>query len=705
MRKILMLFIALSFLLINSCKEDGSTEPTDDRNPGNNTVTENIGSSGGEIGNDDFTLVVPSGAFSDSYELKVSEGNDDSGYDVVSDVFKLEGFPSDLREPVKLRVKANTTSENVKIMFKYDNLIKSEWKNGLGTMFLDAQLVDGFYEATLDIESTGRPMMAKANDDPLNDYSVINPYVSAILDIQIIESNNGLFKIHYPLGVSEQSVAPLVGYLNNAFNKIKQMGFDVNRRDKWPLLISLEKLADNVDGQACFSWWGINYSSIQLNTNHLNNSLKMKTSVGHELLHIFQDFYDPSGKTHLWLDEATAVWFEELVSEKQDYVSEQIVGFEHAPFKGIAAVNKMPLKDNNKEDQTHYGYGLAPLIKYIVEMEGEQVVAKMYEEIEKGTAACNVIEEVTNESIMYWLESFYSDYILLNLYSDMSIITFTDGIATEEIEMTNMTENLRITERYDDVSARLYKIKFDYLYEEQYNYRLYIEPQWASTAIYKYKGSNIEKLGYFPGATNIYDTNHYLNEKTNLLILVFNGIRNSTFTGSKNISLVLEPKEMQQTNLGDKSWIRFDFNYRRGIDEYAYSGWSETEITNYDSDSEILTGYAEYSDTYFQGTINIEINFSDNGQMIDELTYHVVSSAKGNSDKSHSFEIIKLVNIPITYIGSDDLEYNVDDNEVCSKVASYEMKYWNYDGELEYDYGTSSVWCDSESQIRIEITK
>jgi hypothetical protein len=91
--------------------------------------------------------------------------------------------------------------------------------------------------------------------------------------------------------------------------------------------------------------------------------------------------------------------------------------------------------------------------------------------------------------------------------------------------------------------------------------------------------------------------------------------------------------------------------------------------------------------------------------MIDELTYHVVSSAKGNSDKSHSFEIIKLVNIPITYIGSDDLEYNVDDNEVCSKLASYEMKYWNYDGELEFDYGTSSVWCDSESQIRIEITK
>jgi hypothetical protein len=689
-------------LIIFSCKDDSPIEPDDSR-PGDGDgqliTSKTIGPSGGEIGNNSFVFSVPSGAFSENTYLEVSEIDNTSGFESVSKVYKVEGILTGFNNAIKIKIKPiSTNNQDVKILFMYDNLIRSTWQKGDGFMFLDAQLVNGFYETELNVgNSHTRPKLLKTFDDPeIGDFVQICGKFVAVVSQKTYNSSSGHFRIYYPSTVSSSSIVSMNGYLEDAYDKITNTGFGWAKRSKWPLEVTVTSLGSEVYGQASFSYlWGINYSTIKVNLSHVNEVDELRTSLSHELLHIAQDFYDPFSWEHLWLDEATAVWFEELNSTQSQYVSSAMDGYYTASLLGIANISQ-----KSTGDQGGYGYGLAPMIKYVVQKEGESAVSLMYKLIESGAKPCNVIDDVTTESVSDWFEPFLSDYILGKIYPGVSASYFISDARTEKYDVTHVYVQDRLTENYDDLSGRLYNFTFKYSVNEEKNYKMSFEPQWANITLFKYRGSStIEKLGDWPGLVNVQDLNAYVSGNYGILALVTNGIHNSSYTGNKSISLAIETKEMQnQIDFTKFKILHIGLETQHGADRCAVVVW-DAEIQSY-SEGHFTASYYENS---YEGNViitkEVEIFINTDIPMITSCTVNSSHTSYG----VHTEQRFTCENIPFWYydaLHDKDLAFDVYGEEACSKLTDFYYYSIDQAGNVE-EWGLDAIYCNEYSDIEI----
>jgi len=103
----ILLIIMLAFLL--SCSKDKPSSPS---GPDYKLVeSATVGPAGGTFGNEDFSLVVPAGAFSSDADLKLYETSEEQPYDEygVSNTFRLEGLPADYSQSLEVRIKYRGT--------------------------------------------------------------------------------------------------------------------------------------------------------------------------------------------------------------------------------------------------------------------------------------------------------------------------------------------------------------------------------------------------------------------------------------------------------------------------------------------------------------------------------------------------------------------------------------------------------------------
>ena len=108
MKKYTFLFLISLFLLI-SCKDDKPTEPVDETPEVLNEST--IGTEGGKLEIEDFSLTVPEGAFDANGHLKLIALTDENpfGSSGVTRFFQIEGFPTQYSKPLELKIKFEGT--------------------------------------------------------------------------------------------------------------------------------------------------------------------------------------------------------------------------------------------------------------------------------------------------------------------------------------------------------------------------------------------------------------------------------------------------------------------------------------------------------------------------------------------------------------------------------------------------------------------
>jgi hypothetical protein len=165
-------------------------------------------------------------------------------------------------------------------------------------------------------------MPSRAAGTYVHTFWVVSNYLS-------LRSDDGHFEVTFPAQFSsivEQEVIPA---LKSYYALIEGLGFDWSKRTSWPLAVNIQPLSSSnntVYGAAITSMLGINNYSLQLNSNLLTTDKinDMKLTAAHELFHLAQFLYDPRNvilraKTAgewLWLDEASAVWFEVYAHRK-----------------------------------------------------------------------------------------------------------------------------------------------------------------------------------------------------------------------------------------------------------------------------------------------------------------------------------------------------------------------------------------------------
>lgn len=146
--------------------------------------------------------------------------------------------------------------------------------------------------------------------------------------------------------------------MEQVFQRMKEFGFNVEKRTKWPMDVFVTTLPSNAKKQTKIyglyvsSPWGINHGHIDLSRSLFMsfNSDETTSVFGHEFMHYVQECYVSSMYKRLhWLDEATATFFEKYFGGRPDHGSRQ-----YQLYEGI-----LPASDSPDE-----GYVRAALVSY-----------------------------------------------------------------------------------------------------------------------------------------------------------------------------------------------------------------------------------------------------------------------------------------------------------------------------------------------------
>ncbi len=405
---------------------------------------------------EDFSLEVPAGAFGSESELKLYTFTDEFPAEggASTGLFRVSGLPNDFQMPLTVRLRVTENSDDAAealLLLGSDVFVKTLQDDSASWSPLEAELSDGFLSAVLPALPSGR--------DSERDFEYFDLPLGGTFYYSSLESGPGHFKIYYPTGM-QAPADNLADYLETAYTVFSGMGFSYAARDRWPVRAIVQALPSGRSGEAVPSIWGDNYSSLRFSTSQLPNADVMRVTAGHEFFHIIQAFYDPRGdyakateaSPHLWLDEASAVWAEELFAGGVNYSSSSRNGLLMEPFEGLQAG-----LDGNAG---WHGYGMSALIKYLVSKNGDVVLRSIYDQIVAGAHPIVAIKSVQGD-FDGWLNDFFLEYFSGVLYgSDEIPFMIAGNVGEWSIDAPDDT--LKTFTKHDPaLSACLFKIVLD----------------------------------------------------------------------------------------------------------------------------------------------------------------------------------------------------------------------------------------------------
>jgi hypothetical protein len=380
-------------------------------------TTATIGSEGGSIGTDDVTITIPAGAFQSNAELQLLKSGEENTFDnnAVSDIFIIDGLPTEFNNPIEVKIKYNgTITDSAFVAFGEDVFVKSLDTNKTCYSLLSAKDSSGYLIASIPALSSEKNsnFLASNKDDNL----ALN--LVAVCGYATYVSQQGHFKINFPASVLTQTY-DLADYLENAYSKFLSIGFSYGRRTKWPVEVTVKRLKSSVFGYTTNSAWGDNYGYMEFNFDKMDDAADMKVTAGHEFFHLIQAFYDNRNRYYkakykgpnFWLYEASSVWSEEFFSGSgPNYVSPVFADNAMDILQGAKT------GDADKADAEAYGYGMAGFIKYFTKTEGVNALADVYENLYNNYKPFQALSRELPLNISYSWHLFLQDYFTFSLY-------------------------------------------------------------------------------------------------------------------------------------------------------------------------------------------------------------------------------------------------------------------------------------------------
>jgi hypothetical protein len=237
----------------------------------------------------------------------------------------------------------------------------------------------------------------------------------AVTDLHNHTTSTGHFKIVSPKKkVTRNKMEEVGGHFETAYDTFSDMGFKYTGRGNWPIEVFLADLKGSLGSyQASLLVKGFGY--IELDIGVLADPVEFPTTVGHEFLHLVQDFYDPRSwpakivdfGPRYWLDEATACYCEKLFSNNPDtFVPVSFKGRESKPFDGI---------HKQGSGAGDHGYGMSSMIKYLTGRFPTSTVFNYYTDIDDGKHPVETIISRSNGTTD-WLGDFFREYVQGNIY-------------------------------------------------------------------------------------------------------------------------------------------------------------------------------------------------------------------------------------------------------------------------------------------------
>lgn len=380
-------------------------------------------------------------------------------------------------------------------------------------------------------------------------------------------SSAGHFKIVYPTALKTQA-QQLAGYLEESFNTAKSLGFSFQY--SWPFKVHIKKFsAAEADVFGKYSHTVLGGEIEEINSDKITGGSDIKATAAHEFFHFVQDKYDNRSAASkgslaprsLWLDEATAVWFEGKALNDQSYISPARLENELAPFEGMHA--EPGTFSSNGADE--HGYGSSAMFNYMETNHGKNIVSNTYNRLKAGSHPVEAVFISNPDPISFWWDDFLKKYALGQVTSDMTVNKLTRNSYIEKWTIEHSADTtFTFNSSSKDLSGRLFDIKLNYdLFdpENELEFKL-TAPDFCRLNVFAYKdqggSSDIKLLGSDKNSFKVTGIKTWKDQGYHLLGLVTNSQIKSPYTNSTNIKLDLKlTKEEKPRSAFDLSRIKY----------------------------------------------------------------------------------------------------------------------------------------------------
>lgn len=701
MKKYLLLVPLTIGILIQACKKD-KTE--DDQEPVPTEVASaTIGSDGGTLQWNTFELVVPPSSLVGSFKLRLTEHTEQSVYgsDEASVFYTVHGLPVRFSEPLKISITPKSQGDgNLFMVLGEESRAVSQDNTGTHFRFEEGTLNEGKYDVEI--------MPIPGSENLVNDTMQLT--LGLVRNYTKI-SSKGQFEIYTPASLNSAALQ-LMAYLDEAYTKVQSgdLDFSYAKRTNWPVKVNFKKLDNSTFGNFVASKWGDNYGFLEFNSDKATDLPELKLTAGHEFFHLVQALYDPrngfvkaiSGPTHLWLEEASSVWIEERFTATPGYCSLIRNGHQPAPFEGMEA--------GAVGNQTNHGYGMSALIKYIENRFGIDHLVNVFGSIYGQQSVLSAIDNNLPEPLATFYPDFINEYILGNIYSDMSITTVV-GNSAGEFESNNANDTLKAFEsEYPGLSAKAYKFKITHTSFDEQSSLAINTFNGTKKLIYKIKAGGTELLGTALGEFVVGNLLQLQQENAMIVVVV---VHQYYTTMTEKLEFKIRQTPPAQFNSGKFSLSNVPAVRRLERLPEGTISFSDVYIS-WPYDNEYRPGTYQ-NGVYTANWSVIENGWTKSGSMvlhIDEVNKkitngEITSDFRYNASPTLDYKIfrIKLKDVPATQWNVGNATFGVGGNNFCdlSKIWDFQHGDSQKVGNTTFIGTMDSYSCQSSTSFGISL--
>ncbi len=732
-------------LAVSFCSKK-STGPSGNEPPETTAV---IGSEGGTLAVEDFSLSVPPGAFDEnrSLELTVRSEDETFGEARATRVFRIEEFPDDFSKPLRLSIRSHRTLSGEIFIAEADSVL-DPLSGATVKVYRYHPAVDssGVLVCVLDPVSGEAPAFRAPFMRPS---SSLRKRTLEVLGIDGQETKvTPHFKVtrdlrHPVPGSTGQIVNDMLE--QNRETILEETGLDFS--EKWPELpvdvIVGPFEAEMLDIFGAYvvcnhneSIWrmAIDQNMIASGQMSLIRILSGMQMLQYSMLRydiLKGDMDENPDPTDNWLHLAIMHWAEEIFTDDPNYRAPMhFPGNEMAPFRGMVKGATVL--------NAHHDRGMAAVIKFLLRQDyfTRAELFNAYQAINGiGRSAPQDPTEAllsnVQELITVWWPDFFKSYISGGVYG-VAPSVFLDPFnlsGTWTIDPDGASEKVfpsadsRVG-AYPDLSAKLFLVDAgDADMPENASLSIDVEgevtDQGLSTLVFAVHPDRLEFLGGGPAtSSNPEIRNLKANAEggvTQYLICVVNSTSHDGVLGGLNVDLNLSLRgtdpnppafDLCQVTL----MMEGEFEYVRASNGETSTSTRQIHVSSTDTLAGALT------DSVFAGNVTWSLNnvtynqtvrmtFTPDRSRITRLEYTDLRLNPGSSESR--FEMV-LRNITAQSTSADISWYSVTGEGTCASVESYSEQRRLWDSISGTFAGTSTCtrhWCASSSQIIVTLKK
>ena len=497
-QRLMIPFMVMAFMLMSgltACSDDSSS--SDDNNGRQETAVspddyQTVTTAGGTISKGDIEFTFPAGSFSKDEKVAITEvkEGDVLGSEEASKFYQLTVSPQ-INKPLTIRIKCAESGADVNVVahapsyslsediLTYDDIIlPSEYSEGTYTVTLpatnnkdvndDETMAVSFGVAKVEYCGDRDPAKTRATRASNYDEKFTEGNVSWHFNL------SSSFKKTYATKLSNYW-SDINGCIRDAIKTLQDLGLEVTERD---VTFSFAKIKE----YGCFNQSGVynEWSSIQVGLQVLENYEKDKdnfrSTIIHELMHMFQADYDPrcafrkadkfgtisewtggliseglvvhDGSERLLLYESGAVWAEQFMIGKfnTDFANRYVDDY----IKGLYAIDQIYTSGTTHSRYESHGYGMSVLMQYITrhmteyKLNDKSIVDlyKIWHDINGSAKYC--IQQLTKNAGRDLFALDYDKFLLTLLKGeidkDITIMTMNRQVKEKNINDKNLAD-------------------------------------------------------------------------------------------------------------------------------------------------------------------------------------------------------------------------------------------------------------------------